>query len=41
MKKLSLSPLKFKEAVSDLLAVKPEPKPKKKGKKKGKGRNQA
>lgn len=36
-KKLSLNPLKFKEAVADILRVKPEPKPKKKGKK-GKGR---
>jgi hypothetical protein len=35
-KKLSLAPLKFSEAVSDLLKVKPEAKPKKKGKRKAK-----
>lgn len=27
--KLSLNPLKFREAVADLLKIKPEPKPKK------------
>lgn len=30
--KLSLAPLKFKEAVADLLKVKPEPKAKRKAK---------
>jgi hypothetical protein len=33
---LSLSPLKFREAVSDLLKVKPEPKSKNKAKKRKK-----
>lgn len=35
-KKLSLHPLKFKEAVSDLLKVKPQPKKKRRAPKKRK-----